>query len=158
MELSFLYSLVIELYGEPDIIIFHLSNVVLSFMEDTNENKRLRRVTVHSVSSSSCQNLNPSVPDVDQTHADLMISSLLSFPDSLATGRSFDRAFEKVLESSGDECIVDRGLQLAARLHESARRCARRRATYHNAISWPLPHELTVKVHKSRLKYKVELL
>ncbi|CAA7044130.1 unnamed protein product [Microthlaspi erraticum] len=103
-------------------------------MEDANEIKRLCRVAVQSV------------PDVDQSHVDLMVSTLLSLPDSLATERSFDRAFEDLLESSGDESTVDRGLQLAARLLESAKRCARRRATHHNTISWPLPHELTVKI------------
>ncbi|KAL0845725.1 hypothetical protein Bca101_018971 [Brassica carinata] len=86
-------------------------------------------------------------------HADSIISSLLSFPDSslISIASSFDRELEKALASaSGDASVqerhVDRTIELASLLLESAKRAFRKRASVHNSISWFLPPELTIKV------------
>ncbi|CAH2071906.1 unnamed protein product [Thlaspi arvense] len=97
--------------------------------------------------------LAPDVPGLSQSHADSIISSLLSFPESslISIGSSFDRVLDKALASaSGDvsvqDCLVDRTLQLASLLLDSTKRCFRKRASAHNSNSWFLPPELTVKV------------
>lgn len=111
----------------------------------------------HDESSSSIQNPNP-LPISNQSHFDLFISSLLSFPDSspslsspLSIGRSFDRALDKALASassdvSAQDLLVDRAVKLASLLLDSAKRCFRKRASVHNSNSWPFPQELTIKV------------
>lgn len=124
-------------------------------MEAPNPNKRLRRDPPSSSGPSSL----PSVPDFNQNHVDLIISSFLSLPDlpSLSITKSFDRAIEKLLESSADESVQDgindRGIKLASLLHESTERCARKLAADRNSSSWSLPYELTVKVTRSPLSY-----
>lgn len=102
-------------------------------------------------------NQNPNsvstVPAFNQSHADLIISSLLSFPDSspISIGCTFDRVLDKALDSaSGDvsdqDRLVDRTLELASLLLDSTKRCFRKRASVHNSNSWFLPPELTIKV------------
>ncbi|CAA7047122.1 unnamed protein product [Microthlaspi erraticum] len=108
----------------------------------------------HDESPSSIQNPNP-LPISSQSHFDLSISSLLSFPDSSPSpssiGRSFDRALEKALASasshvSAQDLLLDRTVELASLLLESTQRCYRKRATVHNSNSWPFPQDLTIKV------------
>uniref|UniRef100_M4C9I7 F-box domain-containing protein n=1 Tax=Brassica campestris TaxID=3711 RepID=M4C9I7_BRACM len=86
-------------------------------------------------------------------HADSIISSLLSFPDSspLSIASSFHRELEQALASASDDAsvqerLVDRTLQLVSLLLESTKRSFRKRATAHNSSAWFLPPELTVKV------------
>ncbi|CDY66287.1 BnaA03g57270D [Brassica napus] len=86
-------------------------------------------------------------------HADSIISSLLSFPDSspLSIASSFRRELEQALASASDDAsvqerLVDRTLQLVSLLLESTKRSFRKRATAHNSSAWFLPPELTVKV------------
>lgn len=100
------------------------------------------------------------VPGSKQSHADLIISSLLSFPDSspISISCSFDRVLDKALASaSGDESVqdrlVDRTLELASLLLDSTKRCFRKRASVHNSNSWFLPPELTIKVNKQIGKF-----
>lgn len=88
-------------------------------------------------------------------HADSIISSLLSFPDSspLSIASSFHRELEQALASASDDAsvqerLVDRTLQLVSLLLESTKRSFRKRATAHNSSAWFLPPELTVKVIK----------
>ncbi|KAL0712148.1 hypothetical protein Bca4012_019126 [Brassica carinata] len=121
-------------------------------MEAPNPNKRLRRDPPSSSGPSSL----PSVPDLNQNHVDLIISSFLSLPDlpslssSLSISNSFDRAIEKQLQSFADESVQDgindRGIKLASLFHESTKRCARKLAADRNSSSWALPYELTIKV------------
>ncbi|KAL0845724.1 hypothetical protein Bca101_018970 [Brassica carinata] len=86
-------------------------------------------------------------------HADSVISSLLSFPASspFSIACSFDRGLDKALASASDDSsvqdrLLNRTLQLASLLLYSTKRCFRERASAHNSISWVLPPELTVKV------------
>lgn len=95
----------------------------------------------------------PTVPGLNQSHADLIISSLLSFPDSssISISSTFDRVLDEALASaSGDvsvqDSLVDRTLELAALFLDSTKRCFRKRASLHNSNSWFLPPELTIKV------------
>uniref|UniRef100_A0A1J3K7V7 F-box protein SKIP17 n=1 Tax=Noccaea caerulescens TaxID=107243 RepID=A0A1J3K7V7_NOCCA len=95
----------------------------------------------------------PTVPGLNQSHADSIISSLLSFPDSspISISSTFDRVLDDALASaSGDvsvqDSLVDRTLELASLLLYSTKRCFRKRASLHNSNSWFLPPELTIKV------------
>ncbi|XP_010430208.1 PREDICTED: F-box protein At4g02760-like isoform X2 [Camelina sativa] len=100
----------------------------------------------------------PNVPSFEQSHVDLTISSFLSLPDlpslssPLSLSSSFDRAVEKLFDSSGgdDDSVQDlltaRALQLSSLLQDSTKRFFRNRASLHNSNSWPLCHDLTVKV------------
>ncbi|KFK30881.1 hypothetical protein AALP_AA6G037900 [Arabis alpina] len=97
--------------------------------------------------------LTTTVPSSNHSHADLIISSLLSFPDSspISIGSSFDRVLDKSLASassniSDQDRLVDRTLELASLLLDSTKRCFRKRASVHNSNSWFLPQELTIKV------------
>ncbi|KAL0845728.1 hypothetical protein Bca101_018974 [Brassica carinata] len=74
-------------------------------------------------------------------HADSIISSLLSFPvySPIYISSSFDRE----LDASVQERHVDRTIELASLLLESAKRAFRKRASVYNTISWFLPPELT---------------
>lgn len=120
----------------------------------SDPNKRPRRVPPPSASSSSSgQNLDPIVADVDQKHVDQIISSFLSLSaspslsSSEAIGSSFERALDEMFIYSVDESVnLDRGIELSSLIHESTKRWYRRQATTHNSIAWPLPNELTAKV------------
>lgn len=95
-------------------------------------------------------------PGFNQSNVDMTISSFLSLSDfplfssPLSIGCSFDRVLDKVGTSIDDgsdhDRFLDRTLQLASLLHNSTKRCIRKRATLHNSISWPLLPELTTKV------------
>ncbi|XP_013624093.1 PREDICTED: F-box protein At4g02760-like [Brassica oleracea var. oleracea] len=89
-------------------------------MEAPYPNKRHRRDLPPCVPfSPSGPSSLPSVPDFNQNHVHLIISSLLFLPDlpSLSISHSFDRAIEKLLESSSDDDrmrIKERGFRLAS--------------------------------------------
>ncbi|KAL0746337.1 hypothetical protein Bca101_028339 [Brassica carinata] len=95
-------------------------------------------------------------PGFNQSNVDMTISSFLSLSDfplfssPLSIGCSFDRVLDKVGTSIDDgsdhDRFLDRTLQLASLLHNSTKRCIRKRATLHNSISWPFLPELTTKV------------
>ncbi|CAN6853215.1 unnamed protein product [Brassica oleracea] len=91
-------------------------------------------------------------PGFNQSNVDMTISSFLSLSDfplfssPLSIGCSFDRVLDKVGTSIDHDRFLDRTLQLASLLHNSTKRCIRKRATLHNSISWPLLPELTTKV------------
>lgn len=131
----------------------------------SDPNKRLRRVPPPSLSSSSSgQNLDTAVADVDQKHVDQIISSFLSLSaspslsSSEAIGSSFERALDEMFIYSAEESVnLDRGIELSSLIHESTKRWYRRQATIHNSIAWPLPNELTAKVNKSRLSELLNL-
>ncbi|KAL1225109.1 F-box protein SKIP17 [Cardamine amara subsp. amara] len=95
----------------------------------------------------------PSLPSSNQSHVDLIISSLLSFSDSspISITSSFDRVLDTALASASDDesvqdRLADRTLELASLLLDSTKRCFRKRASVHNSKSWFLPPELTIKV------------
>ncbi|KAL0712144.1 hypothetical protein Bca4012_019122 [Brassica carinata] len=97
--------------------------------------------------TSSNQNPN-SLPNFD-----LIISSLLSSSSSspVSIARSFDQVFDAALASASDDVsdqdrLVDRTVELASLLLDSAKRCFRRRASVHNSNSWAFPRELTIKM------------
>ncbi|KAG2297533.1 hypothetical protein Bca4012_003343 [Brassica carinata] len=89
-------------------------------MEAPYPNKRHRRDLPPCVPfSPSGPSSLPNVPDFNQNHVHLIISSLLFLPDlpSLSISHSFDRAIEKLLESSSDDDrmrIKERGFRLAS--------------------------------------------
>ncbi|CAH8333766.1 unnamed protein product [Eruca vesicaria subsp. sativa] len=96
-------------------------------------------------------------PPFNQSNVDTTISSFLSLSDlplfsssPLSIACSFDRVLDKVITpSSTDDTsdrFLDRTLQLASLLHNSTKRCIRKRATAQNSVSWPLLPELTTKV------------
>ncbi|CAH8331135.1 unnamed protein product [Eruca vesicaria subsp. sativa] len=96
-------------------------------------------------------------------HADSIVSSLLSFPDSspISNAFSFDGELEKALASASDDVFVqdsllNRTTQLASLLIDSTKRCFLKRASAHNSNSWFLPTELTIKIF-SKLDTKSQM-
>ncbi|GFZ06036.1 hypothetical protein Acr_18g0002060 [Actinidia rufa] len=63
---------------------------------------------------------------------------------------SLDLSFDSLLESrpcdSDQDDMIDRNMRLGSALLEASRRSARKRATFHNAVVWALPPDLTIKV------------
>lgn len=115
------------------------------------ENKTLPMISLTDPPPTRpAQNPNPNPSSVQ---ADSIISSLLSFPSStpFSIACSFDRELENALASASDDAsvqdrLLNRTIYLASVLLESTKRRFRERASAHNALSWVLPPELTVKV------------
>ncbi|KAL4198436.1 hypothetical protein AMTRI_Chr03g45890 [Amborella trichopoda] len=75
-----------------------------------------------------------------------VIESLLGFSDSEALDVALEQMMDrKESESSKDEFVEDT-LQLSSLLRESAERLARKRASFHNSVVWPLGSDLTIQV------------
>ncbi|XP_021898059.1 F-box protein At4g02760-like [Carica papaya] len=84
----------------------------------------------------------------DLSQMDHLLESFLSLGDSpsLPIDLSFDRLLQSVSSDADQTRLIDRALQLGSRLLHVANRSARKRASTHNAIAWPLPPDLTIKV------------
>ncbi|KAK8933630.1 F-box protein [Platanthera zijinensis] len=72
---------------------------------------------------------------------------LLALPDPSV---SIDLSLERILDLAALEMekdkLIDCAMRVASAIQEAAMRSARRLASIHNAASWPLPSDLTVKV------------
>ncbi|WOG83683.1 hypothetical protein DCAR_0102860 [Daucus carota subsp. sativus] len=83
----------------------------------------------------------------DPTRLDSLLESFLSLSDKTTTCL-LDRAFDNLIESC--ECdhsvMIERALRLGSVLLEAGKRSARKRDYLHNAVVWPLPPDLTIKV------------
>ncbi|KAL3517585.1 hypothetical protein ACH5RR_020174 [Cinchona calisaya] len=107
-----------------------------------------------------CTSLNPSptnfpnhppIPRVSNSNSssmDSLLESLLALSDSSAF--SLDLSFDRLLDSRASDSdksdLIDRALNLGSVLLEAAKRSARKRASMHNALVWPLAPDLTIKV------------
>ncbi|KAL3530327.1 hypothetical protein ACH5RR_009649 [Cinchona calisaya] len=102
-----------------------------------------------------CTSLNPSptnfpnhppIPRVSNSNSSSM-DSLLALSDSSAF--SLDLSFDRLLDSRASDSdksdLIDRALNLGSVLLEAAKRSARKRASMHNALVWPLAPDLTIK-------------
>ncbi|KAL3506814.1 hypothetical protein ACH5RR_032196 [Cinchona calisaya] len=78
---------------------------------------------------------------------DSLLESLLALSDSSAFSLdlSFDRLLDSLASNSDKSDLIDRALNLGSVLLEAAKRSARKRASMHNALVWPLAPDLTIK-------------
>ncbi|KAL0921676.1 hypothetical protein M5K25_008773 [Dendrobium thyrsiflorum] len=84
-------------------------------------------------------------PNPDTIDASLV--SLLALRDpSVSIDLSIQRILDFTSQELEKEKLIENAMRVASAVHEAAMRSARRRASIHNAASWPLPSDLTVKV------------
>ncbi|XP_020574795.1 F-box protein SKIP17-like [Phalaenopsis equestris] len=75
------------------------------------------------------------------------MASLLGLRDpSVSIDLSLQRILDLTAQDLEKEKLIENAMRVASAIHEAAIRSARRRASIHNAASWPLPSDLTVKV------------
>ncbi|XP_024044073.1 F-box protein SKIP17 isoform X2 [Citrus clementina] len=98
---------------------------------------------------SSSTSQNPNITAKLNPSMDNLLETLLNLADS-PPSLSIDVSFERLLDSApGDEDqshLIDRAIKVSSLLLESAKRSARKRASHHNFLAWPLPPDLTIKV------------
>ncbi|KAL8100806.1 F-box protein SKIP17-like [Apium graveolens] len=83
---------------------------------------------------------------LDPIQLDSLLLSFLSLSDK-TTVPLLDHAFDDLIESSPDQNVmIERALLLGSVLLEAGKRSARKRDCLHNAVVWPLPPDLTIKV------------
>lgn len=86
--------------------------------------------------------------DPKSNQFDALLESFLDFHYSseIALDLVIDRIIDSRPHDSDKNDVIDRALRLGSALTEAAKRSARRRASMHNAVAWPLPSDLTIKV------------
>ncbi|XP_030946266.1 F-box protein SKIP17-like isoform X1 [Quercus lobata] len=78
---------------------------------------------------------------------DELLETFLSSSSSLSVDLSFDRLLESRASSDSDQAhLIDTAVALGSALLHAAKRSARKRASSHNSLYWPLPRELTINV------------
>ncbi|XP_057484287.1 F-box protein At4g02760-like isoform X2 [Actinidia eriantha] len=92
--------------------------------------------------------LNPSPRAPKPDPLDRLLESFIGLSDlpSLSLDLSLDRLLESRPCDSDQDDMIDRVMRLGSALLEAGRRSARKRATFHNAVVWALPPDLTIKV------------
>lgn len=91
-----------------------------------------------------------SIPAADNTiQLDSLLQSFLTLSDS-STTPSLNCVFDHLIESSASDSeesmMIERAIRLGSVLLEAGKRSARKRGSLHNAVVWPLPADLTIKV------------
>ncbi|CAL5425234.1 unnamed protein product [Camellia sinensis] len=91
-------------------------------------------------------NSNPRVSKLDPM--DRLLESFLGLSDSstISLDLSFDRLLDSRACDSDQNDMIERAMRLGSVLLEAGKRSARKRATMHNAVTWALPPDLTIKV------------
>ncbi|KAJ3672980.1 hypothetical protein LUZ60_006354 [Juncus effusus] len=91
---------------------------------------------------------NPhSPPSNNASSLEQLLESVLAVSDpSVPLDLSLERILESRALQSEKEKIINAALEIGSALIDAASRSARKLATAHNSIVWPLPPELTVKV------------
>ncbi|KAI3678912.1 hypothetical protein L6452_38216 [Arctium lappa] len=87
-----------------------------------------------------------SEPDDDRFHNDTVLESFLGVSDFNSINTSFDSLIESRSSDSDQHDLIQRALHLGSVLLEAGKRSDRKRSSFHNAIVWPLPPDLTIKV------------
>ncbi|XP_057860349.1 F-box protein At4g02760 isoform X2 [Cryptomeria japonica] len=75
-----------------------------------------------------------------------VLEALLESSESHLLAESLERLMEKRVTDVEKNYFLEKSLDLGQRLQEAANRLTRQRATDHNSLTWPLTHDLTVKV------------
>ncbi|XP_038682422.1 F-box protein SKIP17-like isoform X2 [Tripterygium wilfordii] len=85
-------------------------------------------------------NLNP--------QTDHLLHAFLSLADSPSHSLDFclDRLLDSATCDANQSVLIDRAHKLSSVLLDAANRAARKRASTHNSLTWPLPPDLTIKV------------
>lgn len=81
-------------------------------------------------------------------HIDQLLEAFLRLPEPTESliGQSLDRLLESRACDPVKADLIDRALNLGSVILEAAKRSARMRASMHNSVVWPFPHDLTVQV------------
>lgn len=92
-----------------------------------------------------------SIPAADDAiQLDSLLQSFLTLSNSCTTA-SLNCVFDRLIESSASDCeenmMIERAIRLGSVLLEAGKRSARKRGSLHNSVVWPLPADLTIKVH-----------
>ncbi|KAI3506766.1 hypothetical protein L1887_21330 [Cichorium endivia] len=77
---------------------------------------------------------------------DSVLKSFLGVSDYDSLNTSFDSLIESKSSDSDQNDLIQRALHLGSLLLEAGKRSDRKRSSSHNAVVWPLPPDLTIKV------------
>ncbi|KAK3018355.1 hypothetical protein RJ639_004767 [Escallonia herrerae] len=82
-------------------------------------------------------------------HVDSLLDSFLNLASD-SSAFSLDLSFDRLLHSRASDSdqtdLIERALNLGSVLLEAGKRSARKRASMHNAVVWPLSPDLTFKI------------
>ncbi|KAJ3672982.1 hypothetical protein LUZ60_006356 [Juncus effusus] len=93
------------------------------------------------------QRVSRSSPSNDASSLEKLLESVLAMSDpSVPLDLSLQRILESRVLESDKEKLINVALRVGSALVDAASRSARKLATAHNSIVWPLPSELTVKM------------
>ncbi|KAF3772695.1 F-box protein [Nymphaea thermarum] len=92
--------------------------------------------------------MEPLEPRISSRFAevDRILEALLGLSDPGVIELSLERLIDRVAGHSERSEMTERAMSLGLRIHEAARRLARKQASTHNSIAWSLPYDLTVRV------------
>ena len=100
-----------------------------------------------SMAKRPCPSQSPPPAPPSLNQMDELLETFLSSSSSLSVDLSFDRLLESRASSDSDQAhLIDTAVALGSALLHAAKRSARKRASSHNSLYWPLPRELTINV------------
>jgi len=103
-------------------------------------------IPIPSSSSSSSMAKRPCPSQNPRMEVEHVLEEFLSLSDRPSL--SIDLSLENLLQSMpADTDLIDRALKMGSLLLDAAKLSSRKRAYNHNSIIWPLPPDLTFKVH-----------
>ncbi|MFS8014555.1 putative leucine-rich repeat domain superfamily, F-box-like domain superfamily [Helianthus anomalus] len=82
----------------------------------------------------------------DRFNNDFLLDSFLHVSDFDSINTSFDTLIESRSSDSDKHDLIQRALHIGSILLEAGKRSDRKRSLFHNAVVWPLPPDLTIKV------------
>ena len=85
----------------------------------------------------------------DRYDNDAVLKSFLGVSDYESISTSFDSLIESRTSDSDQNDLIQRALHLGSLLLEAGKRSDRKRSCSHNAVVWPLPPDLTIKVFQN---------
>ncbi|XP_057438657.1 F-box protein At4g02733 isoform X1 [Lotus japonicus] len=90
-----------------------------------------------------CPSENPRPEQVEN-----LLNAFLSLSDlpSLSLDLSFENLLQSMPAPHDSSDLIDRALKMGSLLLHVANHSSRKRASHHNSLSWPLSHDLTIKV------------
>ncbi|XP_038708582.1 F-box protein SKIP17-like, partial [Tripterygium wilfordii] len=125
----------------PPIDSFHLTSITMAKRPCPCPSSSTTTSTATvSAQNHTFPNLNP--------QTDHLLNAFLGLADS--PSHSLDICLDRLLDSStcdaNQSVLIDRVHKLGSVLVDAANRAARKRASKHNSLIWPLPPDLTIKV------------
>ncbi|KAK1267221.1 F-box protein [Acorus gramineus] len=99
-----------------------------------------------SVAASTSASDAPPVDPIDRLLKHLITLSDTSPSPDLSFSLSLDRILGSAASEAEEGLAIDRVLRLGSAIVDAGTRAARRRASRHNSVSWPLAPDLTIKI------------